>query len=145
MAYINNFVKGIVDETQATLADASRLARFIDRRRRVKLVPIPTFPVVAKEDQPPPQGNADEQLEGGPAGVLSRALETLGTVIGQRDLVAQKLQTLKALDIVKQTQTISTEDGYGRNDAFGSAATSCRRHSSSTFAKGVNAVPNDAP
>jgi len=119
MAYINNFVKGIVEETQATIDDPARLARFIDRRRRVKLVPIPNFPVVAKEDQPPPQGDPDEQLEGGAAGFVSRALETIGTLVSQKTLVAQKLQTLKAIDIVKQTQLISTEDGYGRNDAFG--------------------------
>ena len=46
MAYINAFVKGIVDETTATARSRRRRLRFLDRWRRVQLVPLPDYPVV---------------------------------------------------------------------------------------------------
>src|SRR5947209_633616 len=49
LIFINNFVRAIVDETRATATDRRRLARFLDRWRRMKLVPIPDSPVVERE------------------------------------------------------------------------------------------------
>ena len=46
MAYVNAFVKAIVDETVATAGSRSRRLRFLDRWRRVQLVPLPDYPVV---------------------------------------------------------------------------------------------------
>ena len=46
MAYVNAFVKGIVDETTATAGSLQRRLRFLNRWRRVQLVPLPDYPVV---------------------------------------------------------------------------------------------------
>ena len=46
MAYINAFVKAIVDETTATAEHRDRRRRFLDRWRRVQLGRSQTFPVV---------------------------------------------------------------------------------------------------
>ncbi|MEP7306123.1 MAG: di-heme-cytochrome C peroxidase [Acidobacteriota bacterium] len=146
LAFINSFVVSLVAETQATIADRPRLARFLDRRRRVKLVPIPSFPVVEKEDTTSPAGEPDEVVDGGNPGLLHRVIAGLRELFDQRNLVAQKLQTLKALDIVKQANAIGTLDGNGRNDAFGVGRNELfGGYTNNQFTRGVNAVPPDAP
>ena len=49
MAYINAFIKAIVDETVATAENRQRRLRFLDRWRRVQLVPLPDYPSSTSE------------------------------------------------------------------------------------------------
>lgn len=138
LVFINNFVKSMVEETTKTAENRARLARFLDRWRRVKLVPIPDFPVVEKEYEPPPQGEPDE--------VGSRVIDALRMMYTNRAFMAQKIQGLKAVSIVKQAAPLGTADGYGRNDAFGVGRNELfGAYESAGFEKGVNAIPPDAP
>src|SRR5690606_40173877 len=48
MAYINAFIEAIVTETQGTARDGERRRRFLNRWRRVQLVPLPETPAVQR-------------------------------------------------------------------------------------------------
>jgi len=146
LAFINRFIVSLVNETQATIANRSRLARFLDRRHRVKLVPIPSFSVVEKEDEPAPPGEPDELLDTANPRVLYRVVEGLRLLLDNRGLVERRLQTFAAIGIVKQANAIGTLDGNGRNDAFGVGRNELfGAFQNAQFARGINAVPPDAP
>jgi hypothetical protein len=146
MAFFNNFVFGMFNETQATVSDPRRLARFVDRRRRVKLVRVPRFPVVEHDDTPAPQDEPDELLDTGRTGARRIVDAVRSMLTTNRGLLASMLESLKAAQIVKQAITIGTLDGYGRADAFGIGRNELfGAYKDKTFTEGINALPPDAP
>jgi processive rubber oxygenase RoxA-like protein len=146
MAYINAFIKGIVDETMATAENGERRRRFLDRWRRVRLVPLPDYPVVAKADASYVPPGVDEVLDGGDPGVIRRMLAGLRMAIANRSLLMDKLHGFQAMKLVIQAQPLSTEDGYGRNDAFGIGRNELfGAFKDKNFTEGLNVLPADAP
>jgi len=146
MAFFNNFVFSMFNETSATAANPERLARFVERQRRVKLVPVPRFAIVEHDDVPPPQDEPDELLSTGLTGAarLLAALRLMVTT--NRALLETQLENTRSVKIVKQAMTIGTLDGYGRADAFGVGRNELfGAFHDRTFTEGVNAMPPDAP
>jgi hypothetical protein len=145
MAYINAFVKAIVDETQDTAEHGDRRRRFIDRWRRVQLVPLPEYPMVQHAGAVGP-GGATETLDAGEPGVLRRVASGLRMAWVNRSLLHDKLEGFKAVKLVVQAQPIGTVDGYGRNDAFGVGRNELfGAYADDNFTFGLNALPADAP
>ena len=146
MAFINNFVVGMLNETVETIRDPERLARFLDRRRRVKLVELPLFPVVSAEDVLTPKGDPDELLDSGRTG-LWRVVDRLrSAVTSNRGLLESKIATLKTLKILQSAMSLGTPDGYGRVDAFGIGRDELfGGFGARDFTKGVDAAAPDAP
>src|SRR5262245_8339429 len=68
MSFVNAFIAGIFDTTAKMKDDPARLARFVDRRKRVKLVRVPEFGVVPHEDVAAPAEEPNELLDSGAAG-----------------------------------------------------------------------------
>ena len=81
MAYINAFVKGIVDETSATARSSRRRLRFLDRWRRVQLVPLPDYPVVQQASAVYVPASTNETLDAGEPGAFWRVLAGLRMAI----------------------------------------------------------------
>ena len=145
MAFINAFVKDIVAETQDTVRNGTRRARFLDRWRRVRLVPVPQFPVV-RGDVEASQEAPLEELDAGNASVLRRLWSAGRRSVAARSLLATRLESFKALKIVSAANPLGTLDGYGRNDAFGVGRNELfGAFSSPSFPEGMNALPADAP
>jgi hypothetical protein len=146
MAYINAFVKGIVDETVATAENRQRRLRFLDRWRRVQLVPLPEYPVVRHASLTSVPADADEILDAGEPGVFRRVLSGLRMAIANRSLLMDKLHGFSAMKLVIQAQPLGTEDGYGRNDAFGVGRNELfGAYTDPNFTKGIDVLPADAP
>ena len=152
MAYINAFITAIVDETTATAEDRGRRLRFLDRWRRVNLVPLAEFPVTrrasvltagasaAREDYPA------ETLDGGTPNVVWRVLAGLRMALSNRALLSDKLHSFKAVKLVSQAQPLGTVDGFGRNDAFGVGRNELfGAYTDKEFTLGLNVLPADAP
>ena len=145
MAYINMFIKAIVDETVATAENRERRSRFLDRWRRVQLVTLPDYPVVRAGTSSAPDSVA-EVLDAGDAGPFRRVLAGLRMAIENRSLLMDKLHGFQAMKLVVQTQPLSTDDGYGRNDAFGIGRNELfGAYKNPNFTEGLNALPADAP
>ena len=151
-AYINTFIAAIVSETKATVEDRSRRLRFLDRWRRVQLVPLPDFPVVRTASTltaGTSGGGIDtvsETLDTGTPSVVWRVLSGLRMAIANRSLLVDKLHSFKAVKLVVQAQPLGTEDGYGRNDAFGVGRQELfGAFTDKDFTLGLNALPADAP
>lgn len=148
MAYINAFIEAIVSETQETARDGERRRRFLNRWRRVQLVPLPETPAVQRAGgslTAEPSG-VEETLDAGDPGVIRRVLAGLRSAIANRSLLMDKLHGFAAVKFVVQAQPLGTEDGYGRNDAFGIGRTELfGAYKSADFAEGLNVLPADAP
>ena len=146
MAYVNAFVKGIVDETVATAGSRNRRLRFLDRWRRVQLVPLPDYPVVQQASAVAVPAVTDETLDGGEPGPFRRVLSGLRMAIANRSLLMDKLHGFSAIKLVVQAQPLSTEEGYGRNDAFGVGRNELfGAYKDANFTQGINVLPADAP
>ena len=146
MAYINAFVKAIVDETTATARSGYRRGRFLDRWRRVQLVPLPAYPVVPDASALSVPSSANETLDAGEPGVVRRVLAGLRMAIANRSLLMDKLHGFSAMKLVVQAQPLGTEDGYGRNDAFGVGRNELLgAYRDANFTEGINVLPADAP
>jgi hypothetical protein len=146
MAYINAFIKGIVDETVATAESRERRVRFLDRWRRVQLVPLPDFPVVQHAGERPAAAGVGEILDAGDPGVARRVLAGLRMALVNRSLLMDKLHGFAAMRLVIQAQPLGTEDGYGRNDAFGIGRNELfGAYKDASFTEGINVLPADAP
>jgi hypothetical protein len=146
MAFINDFISSMFNETVATALNPRRLARFADRRRRVKLVRVPKFPVVENDDTPEPQDEPDELLDTGRTG-LARVFDGIRLMATtNRGLLDQRLATAKTMQVVEQAMRIGTLDGYGRADAFGVGRNELfGTYKDKDFTQGINALPPDAP
>jgi hypothetical protein len=146
MSFVNAFIAGIFDETNKTKNDSARLARFADRRRRVKLVPVPAYPVVEHEDVAYPAGEPNELLDSGLSGRQRLFGGLKAIVTTNRGLVDQRLGALKTMQIVSESMKLGTLDGYGRADAFGVGRNELfGGFHTNEFKAGMNAVPPDAP
>ena len=146
MAYVNAFVKGIVDETVATAGSLQRRLRFLNRWRRVQLVPLPDYPGVQQASAGPAPAFKDETLDAGEPGPLRRVLSGLRMAIANRSLLMDKLHSFSAVKLVVQAQPLGTEDGYGRNDAFGVGRNELfGAYKDANFTQGINVLPADAP
>jgi hypothetical protein len=156
-AYINAFVEAIVDEAKATADNWDRRSRFLDRWRRVQLVRLEPFPVVRAASLM--AGGAygsgggdgvaegdDETLDAAEPGAFWRVLSGLRMAIKNRSLLEDKLHGFSAIKMVVQAQPLGTEDGYGRNDAFGVGRNELfGAFKSKDFTEGINTLPADAP
>ena len=146
MAYINAFIKAIVDETVATAGSRERRARFLDRWRRVRLVPLPNDPVVDRPGGSASPDGVTELLDAGEPGAIRRVLAGLRMAIANRSLLMDKLHGFQAVKLVVQAQPLGTEDGYGRNDAFGIGRNELfGAFKDANFTEGINVLPADAP
>ena len=146
MSFINNFVVGMLNETVATIRDPERLPRFVDRRRRVKLVELPQFPIVAAEDVLTPKGDPDELVDSGRTGVWRVVDSVRGALTTNRGLLESKVAVLRTLRIIQAAMSLGTLDGYGRVDAFGIGRDELfGGFTDRDFTKGVNAAAPDAP
>jgi len=147
MAYINQFIKAIVDEATATAENRQRRLRFLNRWRRVQLVPLPDYPVVHQAAAgPAPPDDTSEVLDAGEPGMVRRVLAGLRMAIANRSLLMDKLHGFGAMKLVVQAQPLGTEDGYGRNDAFGIGRNELfGAYKSADFTEGINVLPADAP
>ncbi|MBA3885180.1 MAG: hypothetical protein H0X67_05540 [Acidobacteria bacterium] len=146
MAYINAFIKGIVDESVATANHQPRRLRFVDRWRRVQLVPLPDYPIVQTAGAGPAQRGVGETLDAGNPGVLRRVASGLRMAVANRSLLMDKLHGFGALKLVVQAQPLGTEDGYGRNDAFGIGRNELfGAYRDANFTQALNVLPADAP
>jgi hypothetical protein len=148
MAYINDFVKAIIAETEATAREGERRRRFLDRWRRVQLVRLPEFPAVSRAGAmvPPTPSDVDEILDAGDPGVVRRVLAGLRSAVANRSLLMDKLHGFAAVKFVAQAEPLGTQDGYGRNDAFGVGRTELfGAYKDANFTAGLNVLPADAP
>lgn len=146
MAYINAFIKAMVDETTATAHDAQRRIRFLNRWRRVQLVPLPEFPVVQHAGAATVPETMNETLDAGDPGAFRRVLAGMRMALANRSLLMDKLHGFKAMRLVVQAQPLGTEDGYGRNDAFGVGRNELfGAYADTNFMLGLNVLPADAP
>jgi hypothetical protein len=146
MAYINAFIKGIVDETTATADTQARRLRFLDRWRRVQLVRLPDFPIVQTAGAAMAPPGMGETLDAGDPGVVRRVLAGMRMALANRSLLMDKLHGFRAIKLVVQAQPLGTEDGYGRNDAFGIGRNELfGAYKDANFTQGINVLPADAP
>ena len=146
MGYVNAFVKGIVDETTATAGSRTRRLRFLDRWRRVQLVPLPDYPVVQQASAIAVPAVTSETLDAGEPGPFRRVLAGLRMALANRSLLMDKLHGFRAVKLVVQAQPLGTEDGYGRNDAFGVGRNELfGAYKDASFTQGLNVLPADAP
>lgn len=146
-AYINAFVKAIVDETSATAHSGQRRSRFLDRWRRVNLVRLEPFPVVRTAGVgPAPPAVPEETLDAAEPGVLRRVAAGLRMAISNRSLLMDKLHGFSAMKMLVEAQPLGTVDGYGRNDAFGVGRNELfGAFKDASFTQGINVLPADAP
>jgi hypothetical protein len=146
-AYINAFIKAIVDETSATAHDRARLSRFLDRWRRVQLVRLEQFPLVRTAGATPAIAGLDQEtLDSAEPGVMRRVAAGLRMAVRNRSLLMDKLHGFTALKMVVQAQPLGTIDGYGRNDAFGVGRNELfGAYQNASFTAGINTLPADAP
>ena len=114
------------------------------RWRRVQLVPLPDAPVVLQASAVAP-ASTNETLDAGEPG-LGRVLAGLRMAIANRSLLMDKLHGFSAVKLVVQAQPLGTEEGYGRNDAFGVGRNELfGAHKNANFTEGINVLPADAP
>ena len=145
MAYINVFLKAIVDETVATAQSSERRRRFVNRWRRVQLVKLPSYPIVQGSAAAAPAATA-ETLDANEPRAFWRVLGALRMALANRSLLMDKLHGFSAVKFVVQAKPLGTEDGYGRNDAFGVGRNELfGAYKDENFTQGLNVMPADAP
>jgi hypothetical protein len=99
MALINLFLKDLAQETQNTLASPARLSRFWNRVRDVR----------AARQASDPDATAD-----------APSWRRITRMLTQnRALLEARINVLRAIPILQRSLAISTQEGYGRLDAFG--------------------------
>ena len=90
--------------------------------------------------------STNETLDAGEPGAFWRVLAGLRMAIANRSLLMDKLHGFGAMKLVVQGQALSTEEGYGRNDAFGVGRNELfGAYKNANFTEGINVVPADAP
>jgi len=102
MALINGFLKDLAGETEKTLKSPPRLARFWERVHAARA----TRRARGRETDVTAD---DERL----------ANRVIGIFTKNRELLEAKLEALKCTPTLLRSLTISTQEGYGRLDAFG--------------------------
>jgi hypothetical protein len=151
LAFINDFVKGIVEQTKATFdpQNPERLARFSRRLRgaRAEIKPLAPFPAVAVEygstdrgERPDPFSPVDDPL--------TYVRELARRIVNRDGIVQARLQSLRNAGFLTGSFLISPTDGFGRADAFGvgrNALFSGVESESLGFPRGTNSVPSDGP
>jgi hypothetical protein len=151
LGFINNFVKGIVDETKATFdpKNPERLARFTRRLRgaRAQLKELAAFPSVEKEYGSTDVVDRDDPFITGddPIAYLRSLVERL---LNRDGIVEARLRSLRNAGFLTGSFLISPTDGFGRADAFGvgrNALFGGVESQSLGFLRGTNAVPSDGP
>jgi hypothetical protein len=146
LGFINAFIASMFNETTNTLKQPERFARFVERRRRVKLVAVPDYPVVEREDIPAPKNDPDELLDSGHTGVERLRDAMVSMLSSNRGLLDQKLQGMKTMRLVSEAMALGTLDSYGRADAFGVGRNELFDAFKSTDSTaGVNLLATDAP
>jgi hypothetical protein len=121
MVLVNQFLEDLAAETEKTLTAPHRLARFWDRLRAVRR----------------------ERRAGGAAvdpaedETMARRLSALFT--SNRGLLESQVRALRNVPTLKRSLAISTEEGFGRLDAFGIGRDEL------FGAIGANSLPADAP
>lgn len=124
MAYINKFLEHMASETEATIASPARLSRFWERVRAVRRERR-----AAAADRDPADVADDETFTG--------RLTHLFT--SNRGLLEAQVHALRNIPTLKRSLAISTEEGYGRLDAFGIGRDEL------FGAIGANSLPADGP
>jgi hypothetical protein len=119
LAVINAFLKDLAAETQRTIESPARLSRFWRRVREVR-----------------GERRAADPGTGESLSVLERARQMFGQ---ERGLLKARIGVLHALPTLQASLLISTQEGYGRLDAFGIG----RDELFGTI--GQNSLPADAP
>ena len=119
MALINDFLRDLGVETQATLAAPARLSRFWGRVRTVRDARQAADPDATKQ-----------------APLWQRATRMLTQ---DRGLLQARVDFLRAIPTLQKSLGISTKEGYGRLDAFGIGRDEL------FGAIGANSLPADAP
>lgn len=146
LGQINLFLKGFAAELDATIKDAERRRRFVDRYARVRLRPLPRFPAVgAGAEGDDPRTGPDPTNEG----PLGRVLHALQYSVGN-STAASSLRAAGAgpalLNLLKPEFLIGTEDGFGRNDAFAAGRNELfGLYQGHGFPAGLNAAAPTAP
>ena len=124
MALVNRFLQDMALETERTFGNPRRLERFWSRVRAVRR---------ARRANPPP-GSPDTT-----APDESMAARIKGLVTQNRGLLEAQVNALRDVPTLKRSLGISTEEGYGRLDAFGIGRDEL------FGAIGGNSLPADAP
>jgi len=139
MGYVNAFLTALADETKATFASPTRLARFLNRRRHVETKTIPK-PSDGDEDVVPDSAFKRTETDG------DFLFDFFFHFASKNGLLTSKAASLKTLDLVTQAMAIGTPDGPGRIDAFGNGRNELfGGYETSSFVRGMNATPTDAP
>jgi hypothetical protein len=123
MAYINKFLEHLASETEGTFTSPHRLARFWDR-----------LGVIRRERRAAGRGSVDDVAADETFAARVRHLFT-----SNRGLLKAQVSALRNVPTLKRSLAISTEEGYGRLDAFGIG----RDELFGTI--GGNSLPADAP
>jgi hypothetical protein len=123
MAYVNKFLEHLASETEATFKAPQRLARFWDRVRAVR-----------RERR---AGGARDEADVAEDETFARRITQLFT--SNRGLLEAQVRALRNVPTLKRSLAISTDEGYGRLDAFGIGRDEL------FGAIGANSLPADAP
>jgi len=121
MAYINKFLEHLASETEATFKTPRRLSRFWERLRTVR-----------RERR---AGGADPDDVAEDETLAGRVKQLLS----DRGLLEAQVAALRNVPTLRRSLAISTEEGYGRLDAFGIGRDEL------FGAIGANSLPADAP
>jgi cytochrome c peroxidase len=124
MAYVNKFLEHLANETEGTFKAPHRLARFWDRLRAVR-----------RERRS--SGATRDEADVAEDETLGRRITQLFT--SNRGLLEAQVAALRNVPTLGRSLTISTEEGYGRLDAFGIGRDEL------FGAIGANSLPADAP
>ena len=124
MAYMNKFLEHLASETEATFLAPARLERFWDRLRAVR-----------RERRG--AGAARDEADVAEDETFTRRITQLLT--SNRGLLEAQVRALRNVPTLKRSLAISTEEGYGRLDAFGIGRDEL------FGAIGANSLPADAP
>ena len=104
MAYINKFLIDLATETEATVKAPHRLARFWDRLRAVR-----------RERRS--NSNGRDNTDVAEDETFTRRVTQLFT--SNRGLLEAQVRALRNVPTLSRSLAISTDEGYGRLDAFG--------------------------
>jgi hypothetical protein len=151
IAFINAFIKAIVDETKATFDPGTpeRAARFFRRLRgaRALLKPLPSFPAVDHEYGATDTATSLDPFEEGDD--VSAFIRELVARFRNRDgILEARIQGIRNAGFLTGSFLISPRDGFGRADAFGvgrNALFGAVHNAAVGFPRGTNSAPSDAP
>ena len=151
MAFINAFVKGIVDETKATFdpANPERTARFLRRLRgaRALIKPIAKFPVVEREYGATDTSATNDPFEEGDD-LVSFVRDMVSRMRDRDGIIEARITGLRNAGFLTGSFLISPLDGFGRADAFGvgrNVLFGGVEDRKLGFPRGTNSAPSDAP